>query len=115
MAQQFGVLRHHHGQLVARISALEALRQVPGIEFVNAGDAPPAFRRGERHEIGYADFKIGVILRQAREAAGLTQDEEAQKSQTKKSAISRIEDHAEDVRLSTTRILRRLIYQRKKI
>ena len=57
----------------------------------------------ENYEIGYADFKIGVILRQAREAAGLTQDEVAKKLQTKKSAISRIENHADDVRLSTIR------------
>ncbi len=52
---------------------------------------------------GYADFKIGVILRQAREAAGLTQEEVARKLRTKKSAISRIENHADDVRLSTLR------------
>ena len=52
---------------------------------------------------GYADFKIGVILRQAREAAGLTQEEVALKLKTKKSAISRIENHADDVRLSTLR------------
>ena len=57
----------------------------------------------ESYEVGYADFKIGVILRQAREAAGLTQDQVAQKLQTKKSAISRIENHADDVRLSTIR------------
>ena len=54
-------------------------------------------------EEGYKDFKIGVILRQAREAAGLTQEEVAQKLQTQKSAISRIENHANDVRLSTLR------------
>ena len=57
----------------------------------------------ENYEVGYADFKIGVILRQAREAAGLTQDEIAQKLKTQKSAISRIENHADDVRLSTIR------------
>ena len=57
----------------------------------------------ENYEVGYADFKIGVILRQAREAAGLTQDQVAQRLQTKKSAISRIENHANDVRLSTLR------------
>ena len=54
-------------------------------------------------EEGYAEFKIGVILRQAREAAGLTQDEVARRLKTKKSAISRIENHADDVRLSTLR------------
>jgi len=57
----------------------------------------------ENYVVGYADFKIGVILRQAREAAGLTQDEVAQRLRTKKSAISRIENHADDVRLSTIR------------
>jgi len=50
---------------------------------------------------GYEQFKIGVILRQAREAAGLTQDELASRLKTKKTAISRIENHAEDIKLST--------------
>jgi len=50
---------------------------------------------------GYEDFKIGVLLRSAREKAGLTQDQLAHKLKTKKSAISRIENHAADIRLST--------------
>jgi DNA-binding XRE family transcriptional regulator len=54
-------------------------------------------------ENGYRDIKIGVILRQARETAGLTQEEVATKLHTQKSAISRIENHADDVRLSTIR------------
>jgi len=57
----------------------------------------------ENYDVGYADFKIGVILRQARESAGLTQEEVAKRLRTKKSAISRIENHADDVRLSTIR------------
>ena len=52
-------------------------------------------------EIGYEQFKIGVILRAAREEAGLTQEQLAKKLHTKKTAISRIENHAEDIRLST--------------
>jgi len=40
-------------------------------------------------------------LRQARENAGLTPEELARKLKTKKSAISRIENHAENIRLST--------------
>ena len=54
-------------------------------------------------ETGYATFKIGVMLRQAREASGMTQEEVAVRLRTKKSAISRIENHADDVRLSTIR------------
>ncbi|NHZ87024.1 MAG: helix-turn-helix domain-containing protein [Planctomycetia bacterium] len=52
-------------------------------------------------EVGYENFKIGIILRQARENAGLTQEEVARLLNTKKSAISRIENHAEDIKLST--------------
>ena len=52
-------------------------------------------------EEGYEQFKIGVILRQARESAGLTQEELAKRLKTKKTAISRIENHAEDIKLST--------------
>lgn len=52
-------------------------------------------------EEGYEQFKIGVMLRQARQAAGLTQEELALQLKTKKTAISRIENHAEDIKLST--------------
>ena len=52
-------------------------------------------------EKGYEQFKIGVLLKQARCEAGLTQEQVAKKLHTKKSAISRIENHAEDIRLST--------------
>ena len=53
------------------------------------------------YDLGYSEFKIGVLLKRAREEAGLTQDEIAKKLHTKKSAISRIENHAEDIKLST--------------
>lgn len=52
-------------------------------------------------EAGYEQFKIGVILKQVREQAGLTQEELARRLHTKKTAISRIENHAEDIKLST--------------
>jgi len=55
----------------------------------------------ESFELGYENFKIGVLLKQAREEAGITQEELAEKLNTKKSAISRIENHSEDIRLST--------------
>ena len=50
---------------------------------------------------GYEQFKIGVMLKQAREEAGITQEELARRLNTKKTAISRIENHAEDIKLST--------------
>ncbi len=50
---------------------------------------------------GYEKFKLGVILKEARIEAGLTQNDIAKKIHTTKSVISRIENHAEDIRLST--------------
>jgi DNA-binding XRE family transcriptional regulator len=55
----------------------------------------------QNYDKGYEQFKIGTLLKQARLDAGLTQEEVADKLQTGKSAISRIENHAEDIRLST--------------
>lgn len=52
-------------------------------------------------EEGYLNFKIGLILRQAREDMGATQAEVAKKLSTTKSVISRMENHAEDIKLST--------------
>jgi len=55
----------------------------------------------ENFESGYNAFEFSVMLRQAREEAGITQETIAKKLRTRKSAISRIENHAEDIRLST--------------
>ena len=55
----------------------------------------------ERFDSGYQELKVGVLLRQARESAGITQEDLARRTKTAKSAISRLENHAEDVRLST--------------
>ena len=52
-------------------------------------------------DVGYEQFKIGVLLKQERERVGLTQEQLANKLHTKKTAISRIENHAEDIKLST--------------
>lgn len=55
----------------------------------------------EGYDTGYADFKVGGLMRNLREAAGLTQEDLASKMCTKKSAISRIENQSEDIRIST--------------
>ncbi len=61
----------------------------------------PDFAAG--YDEGYENFKIGVLFQLSREQAGMTQEEVARRMGTKKSAISRIENHAEDIRLSTLR------------
>lgn len=55
----------------------------------------------ENFDAGYQEFKIGVVLKLAREEAGITQEQLAKKLNTKKTAISRIENHAEDIKIST--------------
>ncbi|MBD1583669.1 helix-turn-helix domain-containing protein [Pseudoalteromonas sp. S16_S37] len=55
----------------------------------------------ENYDEGYQAFKFGVLLKEARKSAGLTQLDLADKLHTQKSAISRIENHSEDVKLST--------------
>jgi ribosome-binding protein aMBF1 (putative translation factor) len=52
-------------------------------------------------EEGYQKFRIGITLREARKAAGLTQEELARRIKTKKTAVSRIENHSRDIRIST--------------
>ena len=62
-------------------------------------DIDKAFADG--YDEGYEQFKIGLVLKEARESAGLTQEELARRLKTKKTAISRIENHIEDIKLST--------------
>ena len=69
----------------------------------------------ENFEEGYLNFKIGVILRQAREDLGITQQEVANKLNTTKSVISRMENHADDIRLSTLRKYARALGRKVKL
>lgn len=66
-------------------------------------------------DVGYDEFKIGVMLRQAREDAGITQEQLADKLNTQKTAISRIENHAEDIKLSTIERVAEALGKRLKI
>lgn len=53
------------------------------------------------YEKGFLHFKIGAILRQARQKAGLTQAEIAEILEISSSRVSRIENHAEDLDISS--------------
>ena len=55
----------------------------------------------EGFEPGYVSFKLGVLLAQAREEAGMTRSELARRLNLHNSTISRIENHGSDVALST--------------
>ncbi len=59
----------------------------------------PAF--WQNYSERFETFKLGVLLKQARVEAGMTQEQIAHELQTTKSVISRMENHAIDIRLST--------------
>lgn len=55
----------------------------------------------DKFDEGYEEFKLGVLLQEARLKKGLTQEQLAEKCGTNKSYISKIENNIKDVRLST--------------
>ncbi len=55
----------------------------------------------EKWEQEFETFRLGVLLEEARIKLGMTQEELAVKCGTNKSYISRIENNASDIRLST--------------
>lgn len=55
----------------------------------------------EKYEQEFEAFKLGVMLQELRKEKGLTQEELALKCGTTKTYISRIENNASDIRLST--------------
>ena len=61
----------------------------------------------EKYEEEFETFKIGVLIREARKKQHMTQEQLAKKVGTTKNYISRIENNASDIRLSTLmRIIR---------
>jgi DNA-binding XRE family transcriptional regulator len=61
----------------------------------------------QKFEEDFETFKIGVLIQEARKKQQLTQQQLAEKVGTTKSYISRIENNASDIRLSTLmRIIR---------
>lgn len=55
----------------------------------------------EKYEQEFEAFKIGVLIQEARKKQHLTQEQLAAKVGTTKNYISRIENNASDIRLST--------------
>ena len=53
------------------------------------------------YEQEFEAFKLGVLIQEMREQQNLTQEQLASKCGTTKSYISRIENNASDIRLST--------------
>ncbi|MBK7131149.1 MAG: helix-turn-helix transcriptional regulator [Crocinitomicaceae bacterium] len=67
----------------------------------------PGTKKREKYEEEFEAFKLGVMLQELRKEQGMTQEQLADKCGTTKTYISRIENNASDIRLSTLmRIIR---------
>jgi len=58
-------------------------------------------KRRDEFDINSLAFRLGIMLKEARQNANLTQEQLAEKTGTKKSYISRIERGLSDIQVST--------------
>ncbi len=70
-------------------------------DHLNQKYGKPGTARREEWEQDFEAFKLGVLLGEARVKLKMTQEELANKCGTSKAYISRIENDASDIRLST--------------
>ncbi|MFN8238650.1 MAG: helix-turn-helix transcriptional regulator [Chitinophagales bacterium] len=70
-------------------------------EFKDKNYGKRGTKKRDELEAGYKNFKIGVLLQEARLEKGLTQEELAIKVGTTKSYISKIENNIKETRIST--------------
>jgi len=70
-------------------------------QFIDEKIRKQGTERREEFEIEYDAFKLGVLIQQAREDKGLTQEQLAELAGTNKSYISKLERNLKDIRFST--------------
>jgi len=70
-------------------------------ELLDKKYGPKGTSKRNKFEQEFEAFKLGVLIEQARKERKMTQSELAEKCGTNKSYISRIENNASDIRLST--------------
>jgi DNA-binding XRE family transcriptional regulator len=70
-------------------------------QFIDEKIGKKGTEKREQFEKDYDAFKLGVLIQQAREKKGLTQEQLAKLAGTNKSYISKLERNLKDVRLST--------------
>ena len=75
-------------------------------DFIDKEVGVKGAKKREKFDKEYEAFKLGVLIQQARQTKGLTQEQVAELSGTNKSYISKLENDLKDVRFST---LRRII------
>ncbi len=70
-------------------------------EFIDKEVGAKGTKKRNKFDAEYEAFKLGVLIQQARQEKGLTQEQVAELSGTNKSYISKLENDLKDVRFST--------------
>ena len=70
-------------------------------QFVDEQYGKRGASKREKFEKGYEEFRLGVLLQEARLEKGMTQEQLAEKCGTNKGYISKVENSVKDVRIST--------------
>ncbi|MEI6435985.1 MAG: helix-turn-helix transcriptional regulator [Bacteroidota bacterium] len=70
-------------------------------QFVDKEYGVKGTKKRDKFETEYEAFKLGVLIQQARQEKGLTQEEVATLAGTNKSYISKLEKDLKDIRFST--------------
>ena len=82
--------------MTAKNKNLKSLEQ-----FINEKVGKKGTENREKFEQDYDAFKLGVLIQQAREQKGLTQEQLANMAGTNKSYISKLERNLKDIKFST--------------
>lgn len=77
-------------------------------EFIDEEVGKKGTKKRDEFEAEYEAFKLGVLIQQARQERGLTQEQVAELAGTNKSYISKLEKDLKDIRFST---LQRIIQE----
>ncbi|MEN6452693.1 MAG: helix-turn-helix transcriptional regulator [Prolixibacteraceae bacterium] len=70
-------------------------------QFIDEEIGKKGTKNREKFEAGYEAFKLGVLIQQARQEKGMTQEQLANLAGTNKSYISKLEKDLKDIRFST--------------
>jgi HTH-type transcriptional regulator/antitoxin HipB len=72
-------------------------------DFLDEQYGPIGTPSRDEYEKGFQEFLVGVMIKEARLAQGMTQIQLAEKCETTKAYISKVENSVKDVRISTLR------------
>lgn len=70
-------------------------------QFIDEEFGKKGTKKREKFEARYEAFKLGVLIQQARQEKGMTQEQLADLAGTNKSYISKLEKDLKDIRFST--------------